>query len=244
MSIERVEQAALVEFFAAPSLLPVASKCSFEIRRLACRAHFELSTRTLRWEKTYLLTKVRSAHPGNDQWFEVTGCPAGRMVSAMSDGRGLAWSTSHDMRGNLVHRIELGAEFRVASNVDVALVFEVMQLEKEDKLLDVGSGYFLHRSVFLRLEQGYSVKCGELVMAVHAEGGRISGAWPRALFAPKGESDAEFRKTDLRPYEVVTPFVHIERGSRRRALVVQGLATFLLGICASLVAALIYEQRG
>ena len=240
MATNRIDQVQTTEFFAHPSLLPVASKCNFTILRLQSTVQVDISKRSATWTKNYSLKKVASAHSGNDQWFEVTGCPAGDLRNATEDNVGFAFESLRDNRDNVVHRIDFGRVIHMEEEVSLTIEFVTSSLESENKLIDIASEWPFFQSMFFRFDQGYSVPCSALELEIRVTGGRISGAWPNALCSARTSTAVHFKKVDLRPYEVVTPFVHVEKGSRRNARIAQGIGTFILGVGASYVAGLLH----
>jgi hypothetical protein len=109
-------------------------------------------------------------------------------------------------------------------------------MESENKLIDIASDGSFFKSVLFRYDQCYPVHCDVLELNIEVMGGRISGAWPNAICTVRNKTKVQFRKLDIRPYEVVTPLVHIEKGSRWKARIAQGIVTFLLGVGASYLA--------
>lgn len=220
----------LKEFFAPGSLLPVATLCNFRIQRLIAEVIVDPKRRSARWKKTYHLEKVRDVHPSNDHWIEVTGCPSGKLDRAYDGGNGYAFSPSRDAKNNLNHRIDFGTKLEIGSKPILTLEFTTETLEAEDKLLLISKTQPLHKSFLFRYDQGYSVECDILELLIKVSGGRILGAWPRALSQNPESDQVKFIKQKMRPYEVVTPLVHIETGSRRWALVIQAGVTLALGV--------------
>jgi hypothetical protein len=241
VAIVRLGQAQAVEFFAPGSLLPVANKCSFVLRGVRARAVLDLPTRAVHWTKEYDLEKAHSAHTGNDQWFEVTGCPEGQIDAATSTNMGFAFESLLDTRDNLVHRIDFGRQLAVGETLSVRITFVTRGLGQEEKLIKIGSTTPFHSAFLFRYDQGYSVQCDALSLTVDILGGRVADAWPRAIITEQGTQRVVFRKTPVRPYEVVTPLVHVQRGSEALSRVIQATATFLLGVSASLVAQLVFS---
>lgn len=239
MALPTIQQERDREFFAPSSLLPVASKCSFTIQRLESKATLDLGKKVVTLRKAYHLKKVQVAHEGDDHWFEVTGCPKGEFVSATGGNGGYAFTTMRDGRDNLVHRVELGRAFAVGEEFVLTVEYRSAGLEIENKLIELSSSWPHFRSALFRYDQGYSIHCDVLEFTVEVIGGHIVGAWPRALCTPHSSTIIHFKKPDLRPYEVVTPLVHVERGSRRQAQVLQWIVAFLLGVASSYVAGLI-----
>jgi hypothetical protein len=239
MKVQSLQEGEAVEFFGPDSLLPVDQKCSFTIERLESAAHVNVKERAVRWVRTYHLKKTRDAHEGPDHWFEVTGCPAGECVRASDGSGGYAFRTLEDHRGNLVHFVSFGSRLVVGQKIVLILEFVTRRMETEDKLLLIGETPPLHKSFFLRTDHGYAVAIDAFELTVTASDGRVTGAWPRTLSERASDNTVRFAKRGLRPYEVLTPLVHIEAGSKRTALVVRALGTFALGVAASLLATVI-----
>jgi len=238
MPATTIKQTQEKEFFGSSSLIPVASKCNFTILRLESKAVINVAKRVASWTKIYHLRKVQIAHVGNDHWFEVTGCPDGKFLDAQKGNGGYAFTSIKDTRDNLIYRVDLGRELAIGEELVLTLNFCTAAMEQENKLIDISSTWPFFQSMLFRYDQGYSVQCDVLQFTVEVAGGNITGAWPRALCVTCEKTIVQFKKVNLRPYEVLTPLVYIERGSRRKALIAQGIGTFLLGIGASYVAGL------
>jgi hypothetical protein len=117
-------------------------------------------------------------------------------------------------------------------------------LEKECKLIEIESGWF-YKNLILRYDFGYSIPINSLTLGFMIEGGIIKNGWPKSLAEDvknKGRSILFIKSDGLRQREIFTPLVHLIAGSKLRAITIREIKGFIIGIAASIIAAIIYSH--
>lgn len=243
--IQPVSESLYHKMFDSPSMLPSTDHSNFEILQLEMKLTFNIKSQIATWEKNYRLKKVRESNPNTDQFWEVTGCPRGKMIFA-SDGNscGYGYEAFLDKRENLLYRIDLIKRFPLNSLVELSVKYEMENLEHENKLIEIESGWF-YKNLILRYDFGYSIPIKSIRLGIEVEGGIIKNAWPKALAEDikSNSRSIQFLKSDgLRPREIFSPLVQIVSGSKLRAVTIREIKGFIIGVAASIIAAIIYSR--
>ncbi|MCF8177528.1 MAG: hypothetical protein K9J74_03390 [Sulfuritalea sp.] len=242
MNYQRLSNSKFRELFSPASMLPTSDKSSFEIDDLRISIQFDTKTRIATWTKSYSLSKVRDAHEGDDWWWEVTGCPGGKILHAKGDQNGYGYETFLDERSNLVHWIDLRKRYPIGTQLALVVELETSGHEKEDKLLVMERVLFFKKFLF-RYDLGYSCPVAAFAMRFKASNGTIVQAWPRQLSNPTSGTEVEITKPDgLRARQVFSPLIQIESGSRIFAKATQLVGSFLGGVLIGVSGNYVYAQ--